>query len=333
MSSEETDASALSANLYASERLIHTLFKNFNMAFFQKDYESAVKLYGELGSQIQELSTIKISRKARSLLTRVRSVSNCDPVILRDIGETVDIFQAIENEAEQYVRRARNFAKENHLVAENVKERKQFFDPMALLENFNKTSKRLDDSFKAVINKHSKVAQDISDISGKVSIKRNEAKKLSDQAEISRVCSIPVLSLITAPVFRATQYADAVSNPLGKTLAGCAGAVGGLLEGFFSTAMLGIPMAMAISNEKKFTELRKEYESMKEFLERFDKLVSRHKGLLSDLCSHVSMLPDKYTDVLEGLGRGESLEDYQIALFQIACNNIIDSCDVYIAQS
>ena len=303
------------------------------MADFQRDYESAVKLYGELGSQIQELSTIKISRKARSLLTRVRSVSNCDPGVLQDIGETVDIFQAIENEAEQYVRRARNFAKENHLVAENVKERRQFFDSMALLENFNKTSKRLNDSFKAVTSKHSKVGQDISDISTKVKIKRDEAEELSDRTEINGICPIPVLSLITSTVYGAFQFADAVYSPLRNALAGFTGAVAGLLGGAISTAEVGTPMTVALSNENKFPEMRQEFESMKEFLERFDKLVSRHKDLLSDLCSHVSLLPDKYTNDLEGLERAENLKDYQIDLFQRACNNIIDACDVYIAQS
>ena len=166
------------------------------------------------------------------------------------------------------------------MVAENVKEGKPFYNPLVLLENFDKTAKMLDESFRVVVNKYSKCEQDISRISYQVQGKRDEAKGHSDEAETNGICSIPVFGMVAGPAIRASQFADAVSNPFGKVFAGCAGFVAGILGGAISTAMLGVPMAVAFSNEKKFTQLRREYEKIKAFLEKFDNLVSRHKDLI-----------------------------------------------------
>lgn len=333
MPSEKADANALSANFYDSEILINTLLHNFNMADFQQDYKLAVEFYDKLGGEIQKLSNMKVSKRLTGFMNQVHSVTNCDRQILLNIDKVVGMYQAIENEAEQYVRKARNFAQENHLVAENVKAGKQFFDSLALLENFDKTARRLDDVFKDVINKHSKVAQDVSDIHDQVGRKRDEAKDLSDEAEIDQLCTIPVLSLATTPVVRAFQFAEKVSNPYGKVLAGCAGFVAGILGGALSTAFLGLPMAAAHFSEKKFTELREEYGKIQAFLKQFDNLVKQHKDLLSEIRSRVSVLTDKYKDFKEDLERGEDLKHYQINLFQMACGNVTEACDIYLAHS
>lgn len=295
-----------------------------------QDYKSTVELYGKLGDQIQELSTLAISKKLMGIKHQFSLVPNSDPQILQKISEVVGIYQVIENEAEHYVRRARNFAKENHLIAEYVKEGKRFYDPMALLENFDKTAKRLDESFTVVINKHSECINDLSTISDQVQGKRDEAKKLSNQAGIDGICLMPVVGMLAGPAIKASQFADKESHPFGKVLAGCAGFVGGIIAGALSTAMLGAPMALAFSDEEKFTQLSREYERIKVFLEQFDNLVSRHKDLLTEIRSRVSMLPDKYKDVKETLESGEELKKREIDLFQVACNNIIEACNNYL---
>lgn len=322
---------SLSAILFSPEGINKpTYFQN--MADFKQDYRSAVELYDELADHINDFSRFRISKKLRNLTTLISCLKSCDPKILMELGRIVEMYQAIENEAEHYVRRARNFAKENHLVAENVLNGKKFYNPLTLLKNFEKTAKRLDDSFRVVISKHSEVARDVITISTQVNDERQRAIKHHEEAEMNAICNIPVLSMVTAPIVRAGQFAGAFSKPAEKALAGLAGVAAGFLNGVVATLTVGIPLYVNMRDEEKYRKVKEEYESIKDFLQKFDDLVSRHKKLLGEIRVDVSMLPDKYIDFKEALESGKVLEDsmVQIDLFQQVCKRIEEACDNYL---
>ena len=273
------------------------------MADFQPDCESAKELYG----QLMELNSLEISKR----LARFRNQysSALDHQILEDIGKIKGMCEAIENKALKYVRKARNFAKKNH-----------------------KSADRLDIGFRDDISGvYSNVTLDISNISGLVEEKINQATQSFHEAKLAKICAIPVLGMIAGPVIRASQFADTEPHTFGKVLASCAGFVAGMFEGALSTVTLSVPMVEAHSNEKICAEQRKEYEEIKAILEQFRNSVSRHNVLLRSIRSLVSKLPERYIDGKEGLERGEDLKDYQINPFQEARVNIAAACDVYIA--
>ena len=235
--------------------------------------------------------------------------SALDHQILEDIGKIKGMCEAIENKALKYVRKARNFAKKNH-----------------------KSADRLDIGFRDDISGvYSNVTLDISNISGLVEEKINQATQSFHEAKLAKICAIPVLGMIAGPVIRASQFADTEPHTFEKVLASCAGFVAGIFEGVLSTVALGVPMAFARSDEKRYAEQRKEYEEIKAILEQFRNSVSRHNVLLRSIRSLVSKLPERYIDGKEGLERGEDLKDYQINPFQEARVNIAAACDVYIA--
>ena len=304
---------------------------------FQREYSTAVQLYSKLGGQIQELCSLNISGQLTAYINIYSALKNCDPAIVRKIVNSVKLYQGVENEAQRYVMRARNFAKENHGVAENVKNGKKYHErPEVMLKNFAKTAKRLGEAFEAVVNKHSQVERDIAVISGDVSKARQQAGTFSDEATADVMCTMPVVSLVTAPMIRASQFADEVSNPVGKVLAGCAGFVAGIIGAALSTALLGIPTAVVVSAEReriaKVEKLRAEYDKISSFLKKFDKLVKDHRKKLNDIHSHVRDLASKYEKFKKYLRSGEGLEVYQIDLFQGVCNDITDACNVYLAH-
>ena len=178
---------------------------------------------------------------------------------------------------------------------------------------------------------YSNVTLDISNISGLVEEKINQATQSFHEAKLAKICAIPVLGMIAGPIIRASQFADTEPHTFEKVLASCAGFVAGIFEGVLSTVALGVPMAFAHSDEKRYAEQRKEYEEIKAILEQFRNSVSRHNVLLRSIRSLVSKLPERYIDGKEGLERGEDLKDYQINPFQEARVNIAAACDVYIA--
>ena len=139
-----------------------------------------------------------------------------------------------------------------------------------------------------------------------------------------------LLLLILFPI-RAFQFADTEPHTFGKVRASCAGFVAGMFEGALSTVTLGVPMAVAHSDEKRYAEQRKEYEEIKAILEQFRNSVSRHNVLLRSIRSLVSKLPERYIDGKEGLERGEDLKGYPIKPFEVALVNIAAACDVYMA--
>ncbi|KAJ7321794.1 hypothetical protein OS493_033903 [Desmophyllum pertusum] len=98
--------------------------------------------------------------------------------------------------------RARNFAKENHDVAENVKKGKKNYNPEVMLKNFADTTKSLGEAFEAVVKKHLQVERNIASISGDVNKARQQAgsTSFSDEAEANVACTAPVLSLVAAPM-------------------------------------------------------------------------------------------------------------------------------------
>ena len=273
------------------------------MADFQPDCESAEELYG----QLMELNFLEISERLARFINQYCLV--LDHRILQDIGKIKGMCEAIENKAWKYVRKARNFAKKNH-----------------------KTADRLDIGFGDDIpGVYSKVTRDISNISRLVEEKLDEATQSFHEASLAKICAIPVLGMIAGPAIRASQFADTEPHTFGKVLASCAGFVAGMFEGALSTVALGVPLAVAHSNEKRYAEQRTEYEEIKAILEQFRNSVSRHNVLLRSIRSLVSKLPERYIDGKEGLERGEDLKDYQINLFQEARVNIAAACDVYIA--
>ena len=273
------------------------------MADFQPDCESAEELYG----QLMELNFLEISERLARFINQYCLV--LDHRILQDIGKIKGMCEAIENKAWKYVRKARNFAKKNH-----------------------KTADRLDIGFGDDIpGVYSKVTRDISNISRLVEEKLDEATQSFHEASLAKICAIPVLGMIAGPAIRASQFADTEPHTFGKVLASCAGFVAGMFEGALSTVALGVPLAVAHSNEKRYAEQRTEYEEIKAILEQFRNSVSRHNVLLRSIRSLVSKLPERYLDGKEGLERGEDLKDYQINLFQEARVNIAAACDVYIA--
>ena len=273
------------------------------MADFQPDCESAEELYG----QLMELNFLEISERLARFINQYCLV--LDHRILQDIGKIKGMCEAIENKAWKYVRKARNFAKKNH-----------------------KTADRLDIGFGDDIpGVYSKVTRDISNISRLVEEKLDEATQSFHEAKLTKICAVPVLGMIAGPAIRASQFADTEPHTFGKVLASCAGFVAGMFEGALSTVALGVPLAVAHSNEKRYAEQRTEYEEIKAILEQFRNSVSRHNVLLLSIRSLVSKLPERYIDGKEGLERGEDLKDHQINLFQEARVNIAAACDVYIA--
>ena len=273
------------------------------MADFQPDCESAEELYG----QLMELNFLEISERLVRFINQYCLV--LDHRILQDIGKIKGMCEAIENKAWKYVRKARNFAKKNH-----------------------KTADRLDIGFGDDIpGVYSKVTRDISNISRLVEEKLDEATQSFHEASLAKICAIPVLGMIAGPAIRASQFADTEPHTFGKVRAGCAGFVAGIFEGALSTVTLGVTMAVAHSDEKRYAEQRKEYEEIIAILEQFRNSVSRHNVLLRSIRSLVSKLPERYIDGKEGLERGEDLKDHQINLFQEARVNIAAACDVYIA--
>ena len=273
------------------------------MADFQPHCESAEELYG----QLMELNSLEISERLARFINQYSLV--LDHQILEDIGKIKGMCEAIENKAWKYVRKARNFAKKNH-----------------------ETADRLDIGFGYNIpGVYSKVTRDISNISRLVEEKLDEATQYFHEAKLAKICAIPVLGMIAGPTIRASQFADTEPHTFGKVLASCAGFGAGMFEGALSTVTLGVPMAVAHSNEKRYAEQHKEYEEIKGILEQFRNSVSRHNVLLGSMRSLVSKLPERYIDGEEGLERGEDLKDYQINPFQEARVNIAAACDVYIA--
>lgn len=302
---------------------------------FQREYSTAVQLYSKLGGQIQELCSLNISGQLTAYINIYSALKNCDPAIVRKIVNSVKLYQGVENEAQRYVMRARNFAKENHGVAENVKNGKKYHErPEVMLKNFAKTAKRLGEAFEAVVNKHSQVERDIAVISGDVSKARQQAGTFSDEATADVMCTMPVVSLVTAPMIRASQYADEVSNPVGKVLAGCAGFVTGIIGAALSTALVGIPTAAVVSAEnERIQKLKNEYHRISSFLDKFDMLVKDHRKMLNDIYTHVQDLASRYEEFKDDLrSSGMQLEDYEIDLFQDVCNNITYACNVYLAN-
>ena len=183
------------------------------MAGFKEKYKSAVQLDDEPADHINDFSRFQISEKLRNLKTLTSCLKNCDPKILMEVDRIVEMYLAIENEAEHYVRRASSFAKENHFpVAENVLNEQKFNNLLTLLKNFEKTAKGLDDSFGVVINKHSEVARDIICISAQVNEERERAIERQEDVERNAICTIPVISMVTAPIVRANQFAGAFSE-------------------------------------------------------------------------------------------------------------------------
>ena len=126
-------------------------------------------------------------------------------------------------------------------------------------------------------------------------------------------------------------FADTESHTFETSLSSCAGFVAGIFKGASSTVTLGVPMAVAHSDEERFAEQCDEYEEITAILEQFRNSVSRHNILLRSIRSLVSKLPERYIDGKEGLERGEDLKDYQINPFQEALVNIAAACDVYMA--
>ena len=273
------------------------------MADFQPDCESAKELYG----QLMELNSLEISQRLACFINQYRLA--LDHQILQDIGKIKDMCEAIENEAWKYVRKARNFAKKTH-----------------------ETADRLDiGSGKVISGMYSKVTRDISNISRLVEEKLDEATQSFHEASLAKICAIPVLGMIAGPAIRASQFADTEPHTFGKVLASCAGFVAGMFEGALSTVALGVPLAVAHSNEKRYAEQRTEYEEIKAILEQFRNSVSRHNVLLRSIRSLVSKLPERYIDGEEGLELGEDLKDYPINPFEKALVNIAAACDVYMA--
>ena len=272
------------------------------MADFQPDCESAKELYG----QIMELNSLEISeRLARFINQYCPALERQIKVNPVDIGKIKGECEAIENIALKYVRKASNFAKKKHKTA--------------------------DIGFRDDISgRYSKVTRDISDISRKVEEKIDETTQSFHEAKLANICAIPVLGMIAGPAIRASQFADTEPHTFEKVLASCAGFVAGIFEGVLSTVALGVPMAFAHSDEKRYAEQRKEYEEMKAILEKFRNSVSRHNDLLRSIRSLVSKLPERYIDGKKGLERGEDLKDNQINPFQEALVNIATACDVYI---
>ena len=272
------------------------------MADSQPLCESAEELYG----QIMELNSLEISERLGRFINQYSLA--LDDQILEDIGIIKGECEDIENIALKYVRKARNFAKKTH-----------------------KTADRLDIGFRDDISgMYSKVTRDISNISRLVEEKLDEATRFFREAKLAKICAIPVLGMIAGPVIRASQFADTEPHTFEKVLASCAGFVAGFFEGALSTVTLGVPMAMAHSDEKRYAEERKKYEEIKAILEQFRNSVSRHNVLLRSIRSLVSKLPERYIDGKEGLERGEDLKDYQINPFQEALVKIAAACDVYI---
>ena len=272
------------------------------MADFQPDCESAEELYG----QIMELNSLIISESLAGFINQYSLA--LDHQILENIGKIKGMCEDIENEAWKYVRKARNFAKKTH-----------------------KTADRLDiGSGDDISGMYSKVTRDISNISRLVEEKLDEATQSFHEAKLAKICAIPVLGMIVGPTIRASQYADTEPHTFEKAVASCAGFVAGIFEGALSTVALGVPMAFAHSDEKKYAKQRKEYEEIKAILEQFRNSVSRHNVLLRSIRSLVSKLPERYIDGKEGLERGEDLKDYPINPFEEALVNIAAACDVYI---
>lgn len=272
------------------------------MADSQPLCESAEELYG----QIMELNSLEISERLGRFINQYSLA--LDDQILEDIGIIKGECEDIENIALKYVRKARNFAKKPH-----------------------KTADRLDIGFRDDISgMYSKVTRDISNISRLVEEKLDEATRFFREAKLAKICAIPVLGMIAGPAIRASQFADTEPHTFEKVLASCTGFVAGFFEGALSTVTLGVPMAMAHSDEKRYAEERKKYEEIKAILEQFRNSVSRHNVLLRSIRSLVSKLPERYIDGKEGLERGEDLKDYQINPFQEALVKIAAACDVYI---
>lgn len=273
------------------------------MADFQRHCESAKELYG----QLMELNSLEISKRLACFINQYSLV--LDHQILGDIGKIEDMCEAIENEALKYVRKARNLANITHETAE-------WLDIGSGYD---------------ISGMYSKVTRDISNISRLVEEKLDEATQSFHEAKLTKICAIPVLGMIAGPAIRAFQFADTEPHTFGKVLASCAGFGAGMFEGALSTVTLGVPMAVAHSNEKRYAEQHKEYEEIKGILEQFRNSVSRHNVLLRSIRSLVSKLPERYIDGNEGLERGEDLKGYPLKPFEVALVNIAAACDVYIA--
>ena len=272
------------------------------MADFQPHCESAEELYG----QIMELNSLEISERLGRFINQYSL--RLDHQILKDIVKIKGECEDIENIALKFFRKAKNLAEINHETADG-----------------------LDIGFRDDISgMYSKVTRDISDISRLVEKELDEATRSIQEAKLAKICAIPVLGMIAGPVIRASQFADTEPHTFEKVLASCAGFVAGIFEGVLSTVALGVPMAFARSDEKRYAEQRKEYEEIKAILEQFRNSVSRHNVLLRSIRSLVSKLPERYIDGKEGLERGKDLKDYQINRFQEARINIAAACDVYI---
>ena len=273
------------------------------MADFQPHCESAEELYG----QIMELNSLEISERLGRFINQYSL--KLDHQILKDIGKIKGECEDIENIALKFVRKAKNFAEKNHETADG-----------------------LDIDFRDDISgMYSKVTRDISDISRLVEKELDEATRSFHEAKLAKICAIPVLGMIAGPAIRASQFADTEPHTFGKVVASCAGFVAGMFEGALSTVTLGVRMAMAHSDEKKFAEQCEEYEEIKAILEQFRNSVSRYNVLLRSIRSLVSNLPESYIDDNEGLERGEDLKDYPINPFEKALVKIAAACDVYIA--
>ena len=273
------------------------------MADFQPHCESAEELYG----QIMELNSLEISERLGRFINQYSL--RLDHQILKDIGKIKGECDDIENIALKFVRKAKNLAEINHETADG-----------------------LDIGFRDDISgMYSKVTRDISDISRLVEKELDEATRSIQEAKLAKICAIPVLGMIAGPAIRAFQFADREPHTFGKVRAGCAGFLAGMFEGALSTVTLGVPMAVAHSDEKRYAEQRKEYEEIKAILEQFRNSVSRHNVLLRSIRSLVSKLPERYIDDEEGLERGEDLKDYPIKPFEKALVKIAAACDVYIA--
>ena len=132
---------------------------------FQTEYHDAVVLYGTIANQIREFRSLNISDKLIAFFNGYSDLQNRDPEMMRSIEGVVNQFRHVEVEAQKYVIKAREFAQENNLVAQNVLAGKQYYQPESILKNFHKTAVKLDKAFTVVVDKHSEVERSIASIS------------------------------------------------------------------------------------------------------------------------------------------------------------------------
>lgn len=177
---------------------------------FQTEYNDAVVLYGTIANQIREFRSLNISDKLIAFFNGYSDLQNRDPEMMRSIEGVVNQFRHVEVEAQKYVMKAKEFAKENNLVAQNVLAGKQYYQPESILKNFHKTAVKLDKAFTVVVDKHSEVERSIASISRQAKIAGRQAGILADDADTNMLCSVPVAGTLLAPGVKAAQFADKV---------------------------------------------------------------------------------------------------------------------------